>query len=94
MELAAFQLHIAQRYGATDCARGASKTFVWFAEEFGELAHAIAKHDAGEPEQENLDEEFADCLAWLCTLANICNVDLERAVASKYLKDGGPKGTK
>ncbi len=94
MELASLQSLIADRYGATDKARGASRTFIWFAEEFGELAHAIGKHDKGEADRANLEEEFADCLAWLCTLANICEVDLARAVHAKYVVAGGPKGTK
>jgi NTP pyrophosphatase (non-canonical NTP hydrolase) len=94
MEISSFQAFINDRYGATDKARGASRTFVWFAEEFGELAHAIGKHDKGEVDRANLEEEFADCVAWLCTLANICEVDLERAIKAKYLASGGPKGTK
>ncbi len=94
MELSAFQSFIAQRYGETDRARGAARTFIWYAEEFGELAHAIGNLDKGKPDPANLREEFADCLAWLCTLANICDVDLEAAITEKYLKDGGPKGTK
>jgi len=44
----------------------------------GELATALASED-----QENREEEFADVLAWLCTLANISEVDLEKA-CSKY----------
>ena len=38
--------------------------------------------------------EFADVLAWLATMANICDIDLERAIARKYLEGGGPKGVK
>ncbi len=94
MEISAFQSWIRDRYDATDRARGPSKTFIWFAEEFGELAHAIGKFEKGEPDHANLREEFADCLAWMCTLANICDVDLEEALQEKYLRDGGPKGTK
>jgi hypothetical protein len=33
-------------------------------------------------------------IAWLATLANICDVDLTKAIADKYLKDGGPSGYK
>jgi NTP pyrophosphatase (non-canonical NTP hydrolase) len=67
---------------------------VWFAEEVGELAHAIGKHDRGDADRDNLEEEFADVMAWLATMANICDVDLERAIARKYLEGGGPKGVK
>ena len=38
------------------------------------------------------EEEFADVLAWLCTLANINDVDLEKAV-EKYTIHG-VEGTK
>ncbi len=94
MQISEFQTFIRSRYDETDRARGPSKTFVWLAEEFGELAHAIGKHDRGDGDPANLREEFADCLAWMCTLANICDVDLEQAIREKYIKDGGPKGTK
>ncbi|MSR43819.1 MAG: nucleotide pyrophosphohydrolase [Phycisphaerales bacterium] len=94
MQVSEFQTMIRARYDATDRARGASKTFVWFAEEFGELAHAIGKFERGEGDPVNLREEFADCMAWLCTLANICDVDLESALQEKYVSEGGPKGIK
>ena len=51
---------------------------MWFIEEVGELATALAGND-----QDNKAEEFADVLAWLCTLANINDVDLEEA-CQKY----------
>ena len=35
-----------------------------------------------------------DVLAWLTTLANICEIDLETAIHRKYIEDGGPSGTK
>jgi NTP pyrophosphatase (non-canonical NTP hydrolase) len=89
-----FQQLIRDRYHETDSARGAARTFVWFSEEVGELAHAIGRHDRGDPDMDNLHEEFADVLAWLTTLANICDVDLEKAIARKYLEGGGPKGVK
>ena len=94
MEIRDFQALIRERYFATDSARGPSKTFLWFAEEVGELAHALGKLEKGTPDRANLEEEFADVLAWLATLANISGVDLERAIEAKYLTDGGPKGTK
>lgn len=97
MQIAEFQQMIRERYFATDSARGAPATFLWFTEEVGELAHAIGKHQRGEQsaaDRANLQEEFADVLAWLTTLANILDVDLTRAVQSKYVDAGGPKGTK
>ncbi len=54
----------------------------------------MARHERGDGDQANLEEEFADVLAWLATLANITGVDLTRAVQDKYVKGGGPQGTK
>ena len=34
--------------------------------------------------QEERAHEFADVLAWLATLANIADVDLDQAIAAKY----------
>lgn len=89
MTLEAFQQHIRERYVEADRARGTPGTFMWFIEEVGELATALQNE-----QQENLEEEFADVLAWLCTLANIHDVDLAAAVEHKYLRDGGPEGRK
>ena len=94
MEISAFQQLIRDRYYATDSARGAAGTFLWLAEEFGELAHAIACSERGDGDAANLEEEFADVLAWLATMANITGVDLTKAIEAKYLATGRPEGTK
>ena len=82
MEIREFQDLIARRYKATDQARGVPKTFLWVMEEVGALAPALASQE----DRANMEEEFADVLAWLCTLANITDVDLEKACA-KYTSD-------
>ena len=89
LTLADFQRHISARYEKTDRERGSAKTFLWFIEEVGELATALNGRD-----RENLQEEFADVLAWLCTLANINDIDLTVAVQSKYLGNTSPDGVK
>jgi NTP pyrophosphatase (non-canonical NTP hydrolase) len=89
LPIEAFQQHIRDRYYKTDAARGTPATFLWFMEEVGELATAFHGND-----RENLEEEFADVLAWLCTLANINGVDLAEAVRKKYLTGKGPEGHK
>ncbi len=94
MDIAEFQRLIRKRYYATDSARGAPGTFLWFAEEVGELAKAIGRQQRGDGSQAELEDEFADVLAWLATLANITGVDLDQAVRKKYVEGGGPKGTK
>ena len=66
-------------------------------EEVGELATALHKRN-GEGGNtsggDNLPEEFADVLAWLCTLANINDIDLADAVRRKYLCGDAPRGHK
>lgn len=88
-----FQQYIHDRYYATDSARGTPATFLWFTEEVGELASALGDKERGKLDRDNLVEEFADVFAWLCTLANINDVDLADAVR-KYTDGDGPKGTK
>jgi len=87
MRIAAFQQFIRDKYYHRDSERGTSGTFLWFIEEVGELASALAGQDKA-----NQQEEFADVLAWLCTLANINDVDLEEAV--KKYTSGNVKGFK
>lgn len=95
LTIAAFQHHIRERYYATDAARGTPATFLWLVEEVGELATALnTAHSQGTPDRDNMEEEFADVIAWLCTLANINDIDLEQAIRRKYLDKGGPAGHK
>lgn len=84
-----FQKLISERYETTDRSRGTPGTFMWFIEEVGELATALHGDDRA-----NLREEFADVLAWLCTLANINGIDLTDAVTEKYLREDSPKTPK
>ena len=90
LTIAAFQRHIADRYEKHDRARGTPGTWLHFSEEIGELARALARND----DRQNLEEEFADVAAWLCTLANINDIDLSTAVTKKYLSDMPPQGHK
>jgi len=79
MELREFQEMIKEIYFHKDSKRGVEKTFLWFVEEVGELSEAIRKGDRGA-----MEEEFADVLAWLASLANLLDVDLEEVVKKKY----------
>ncbi len=80
MRIGEFQKMIERLYLSKDSARGLGKSFMWFAEEVGELAEAL--RGGGKKE---LESEFADVLAWLSTLASMEGVDLERA-AGKYAR--------
>lgn len=79
MEIREFQDLIDRMYSAKDRERGSAGTFLWLVEEIGELASAVS-----EGSQSDKEEEFADVLAWLFTLANVENVDLTAAIAKKY----------
>jgi len=78
MQISEFQELIERTYFERDSRRGLGGTFMWFTEEVGELATALREHD-----QENLAGEFADVLAWLCTLASLAGVRMDEVVA-KY----------
>ena len=81
MTIKEFQNFIREKYYARDNQRGTPTTFLWFTEEIGELASALAGCD-----QHDKEEEFADVLAWLCTLANINDVDLQEAIKKYTIK--------
>jgi len=86
MTIQEFQELIDQKCGKRDRERGTDRTFLWFMEEVGELATALAGDD-----QANKAEEFGDVFAWLCTLANINGVDLAAAVQRYKTRDDGYK---
>ena len=79
MTLREFQQLIRSMYHDKDAARGVEGTFMWLTEEIGELATALR---SGSMEEQAL--EFADVLAWLATIANVVDIDLEQAIAKKY----------
>lgn len=66
-------------YLSKDSQRGPLKTFACLVEEIGELSSAIINDS-----RENLEEEAADVLAWLMSLANVCDFDLSDAFDKKY----------
>jgi NTP pyrophosphatase (non-canonical NTP hydrolase) len=85
VDIAELQARIRDTYGEQDRARGLDATFGWFVEEVGELSRAIRR--------EGHDErvvEFTDVLAWLVSLADLCDVDLGTEVTARY-GSGCPK---
>ncbi|MDP6963987.1 MAG: MazG nucleotide pyrophosphohydrolase domain-containing protein [Planctomycetota bacterium] len=80
MKISQFQKHIEDIYFEKDNGRGLDATYMWFAEEIGELTRALRRDD----DRNNLEEEFADVFAWLVTLASIKGVDLETVAQKKY----------
>ncbi|HMQ15837.1 MAG TPA: MazG nucleotide pyrophosphohydrolase domain-containing protein [Phycisphaerae bacterium] len=89
MQIREFQQRIEEMYSKTDRQRGSAATFLWLMEEVGELASAIAENN----DPQNKAEEFADVLAWLCSLANVEGVDLQSALEAKYVHNR-PEGHK
>jgi NTP pyrophosphatase (non-canonical NTP hydrolase) len=79
LSIADLQRHIRQMYFEKDLARGVDGTFMWLMEEIGELAAALRGDD-----KQNLAEEFADVIAWLATIANVAEIDLNAALHAKY----------
>jgi NTP pyrophosphatase (non-canonical NTP hydrolase) len=75
-----FQRLIRNMYFEKDQERGVSGTFMWLMEEIGELASALRANN----DRDNLEEEFADVVAWLTTIANVAGVDLSAAIQRKY----------
>ncbi len=94
------QQTIETMFGHKDSSRGIEGTFMWFTEEIGELAADLRQYAALKASQSTeveldaqrhrLSLEFADVLAWLVTLANMSDVDLQSAIREKYIK-GCPK---
>jgi NTP pyrophosphatase (non-canonical NTP hydrolase) len=48
-------------------------------EEVEELGEALKEENA-----KAMEDEFADVIAWLASLANVVNVDLEKVALTKY----------
>jgi len=79
MSIRDFQNLIRDLYYERDSKRGIDKTMLWIVEEVGELAEAVRKND-----KKAIGEEMADVFAWLVSLANLFNIDLEEEVKKKY----------
>lgn len=68
-----------QLYFDRDSDRGTERTLDWLVDEVEELREALKEGDT-----KAIEEEFADVLAWLASLANVVNINLEKAALSKY----------
>jgi len=79
MKISKAQELIKASYAEKDKRRGMDGTFMYFVEEVGELATALR-----EESDEACASEFADCFAWLNSLANLKGINLEEAFIEKY----------
>ena len=79
MHMHEFQDMMRRIYFQRDSKRGIKGTFDWLVEEVKELGTALKGSD-----KQALEDEFADVLAWLASLANVANIDLDNAATLKY----------
>jgi len=79
MHIREFQDMMKRIYFRRDSKRGVKRTYDWLVEEVGELGAALKGRDV-----KALEDEFADVIAWLSSLANVVGIDLEGAALSKY----------
>lgn len=74
-----FQKMMYELYFHKDSKRGKEDTYGWLMDEVKELGEALRMED-----KKALENEFADVIAWLASLANVVNIDLEKAALTKY----------
>lgn len=80
MELQHIMEKLKEKYGETDKKSGHLFLLAVLFEEVGELAEAVRKQ-----EKESIEEELADCLFMILSLANYFSVDIERRLIGKYI---------
>jgi NTP pyrophosphatase (non-canonical NTP hydrolase) len=81
MEVSEFQKLIKNLYYLKDKKRGIQGTFIWLIEEVGELANILKEPSIN---KEKASEEIADICAWITSLANLLEIDLEESLFKKY----------
>ena len=79
MHIVEFQEMMRRLFFHKDSKRGVKGTYEWLVDEVEELGAALDHGNMDEAKQ-----EFADVIAWLASLANVTNIDLEQAVLAKY----------
>lgn len=66
-------------YGDRDRKRGVDRSLLHLQAEIGELFDAFLKKNS-----HSYKEEAADVFAWLCSVCNLLDIDLEAAAYQKY----------
>jgi NTP pyrophosphatase (non-canonical NTP hydrolase) len=79
MHINEFQKMMRQLYFERDSERGTEGTLDWLMDEVEELKEALEEGNI-----EAAEKEFADVFAWLASLSNVVNIDLEKTALSKY----------
>jgi NTP pyrophosphatase (non-canonical NTP hydrolase) len=81
MNISEFQEMMKRLYFKRDLERGAEGTFNWLVDEVMELGDELKKSPK---DRDATEKEFADGIAWLASLANVMEIDLEKATLNKY----------
>ena len=90
MEIKTFQKLMKDLYYHQDKERGINGTFLWFVEEVGEFSEAIRKYQLRKDENDipilknHIAEEMADIIAWISSIANLMDIDIQTSLYSKY----------
>lgn len=79
MRIQEFQEMMYKLYYHKDSKRGALGTYERLLDEIKELGEALNLKD-----KEAIENEFADVIAWLASLANVVDIRLESATVKKY----------
>jgi NTP pyrophosphatase (non-canonical NTP hydrolase) len=79
MHIHEFQEMMKHLYFHRDSERGIKGTYEWLVDEVKEIGEAIEGND-----KEATEKELADVIAWLASLANLMNIDLEKSALDKY----------
>ena len=79
MHITEFQEMMKNLYFHRDSERGVKGTYEWLLDEVKELGEALQRDD-----KEATEKEFADVIAWLSSLANLVDINLEKASLNKY----------
>ena len=83
MKISDFQKLMREIYFHRDSERGINRTFIRLVEEIGELANLIKYEKI---EKKHISEEIADIIAWTNSLANLLDINIEKALSEKYPK--------
>ncbi|MFX1357079.1 MAG: MazG nucleotide pyrophosphohydrolase domain-containing protein [Promethearchaeota archaeon] len=81
MKISEFQELIKEIYFHQDKERGIKGTFIWLVEEVGELARIIKNQRI---DIRKASEEIADIYAWINSIANLLEIDMESILKDKY----------
>jgi len=83
MEISEFQQKMQDLYIHNDKKRGIHRTCLWLGEEMGELMREL-KFNIDKIDKQAAASEMADIYAWVASLANLLEIDLQSIILSKY----------